>query len=78
MNKFKQTGAIKEVFCPEWLANTVVVKKKNEKWHVYVDFTDLNKASPKDSFPIPRIDQLVDATVGHSRMSFLDAFQRYH
>ena len=43
-----------------------------------VDFIDLNKACPKDPFPMPRIDQLVDATVGHSRMSFLDAFQGYH
>ena len=43
-----------------------------------VDFTDLNRAYPKDPFPMPRIDQLVDATVGHSRMSFLDAFQGYH
>ena len=43
-----------------------------------MDFTDLNKASPKDSFPIPRIDQLVDATIGHLRMSFLNAFQGYH
>ena len=43
-----------------------------------VDFTNLNKACPKDSFPMPRIDQLVDATVGHPQMSFLDAFQGYH
>ena len=78
VNKFKQAGAIKEVFYPEWLTNTVVVKKKNEKWHVYVDFTDLNKAWPKDLFPMPWIDQLVDATVGHPQMSFLDAFQWYH
>ena len=53
VNKLKQTGAIKEVFYPEWLANTVVVKKKNEKWRVCVDFTDLNKACPKDPFPMP-------------------------
>ena len=43
-----------------------------------VDFMDLNKACPKDPFPIPKINQLVDATVGHPRMSFLDAFQGYH
>ena len=43
-----------------------------------IDFTDLNKVCPKDSFPMPKIDQLVDATVGHPRMSFLDAFQGYH
>ena len=72
--KLKQAGAIKEVFYPEWLANTVVVKKKSGKWQVYVDFMDLNKACPKNPFPMPKIDQLVDITVGHPRMNFLDAF----
>ena len=76
--KLKQAGAIKEVFYPQWLANTVVVKKKTGKWRVCVDFTDLNKACPKDPFPMPRINQLVYATVGHPRMSFLDAFQGFH
>ena len=78
MTKLKHVGAIKEVFYLEWLANTVVVKKKNGKWRVCMDFTDLNKACPKDSFPMPRIDQLVDAIAGHPRISFLDAFQGYH
>ena len=76
--KLKQAGAIKEVFYPQWLVNTVVVKKKTGKWRVCVDFTDLNRACPKDPFPMPRIDQLGDATVGHPRMSFLDVFQGYH
>ena len=66
------------MFYPQWLANTVMVKNKTGKWRMCVDFTDLNRACPKDPFPIPRIDQLVDATVGHPRMSFLDAFQGYH
>ena len=66
------------MFYPQWLANTVMVKNKTGKWRMCVDFTDLNRACPKDPFPIPRIDQLVDATVGHPRMSFLDVFQRYH
>ena len=56
----------------------MVVKKKSRKWHVCVDFTDLNKAYSKDPVPMPRINQLVDTTVGHPRMSFLDAFQGYH
>ena len=56
----------------------MVVKKKTGKWQVYVDFIDLNRACPKDPFPMPRIDQLVDATVGHPWMNFLDAFQGYH
>ena len=74
VTRLKQAGVIKEDFYPEWLANTVVVKKKSGKWRVCIDFTDLNKASPKHPFPMPKIDQLVDATVGHPRMSFLDAF----
>ncbi|XP_075670500.1 uncharacterized protein LOC142640325 [Castanea sativa] len=74
VSKLKQAGVIKEIFYPEWLANTVVVKKKNGKWRVCVDFMDLNRACPKDPFPISRIDQLVDATVGYPQMSFLDAF----
>ena len=78
MTRLKQAGAIKKGFYPEWLANTVVVKKKSGKWRVCVDFTDLNEACPKDPFPMPKIDQLVDATVDHPRMSFLDAFQYYH
>ena len=78
MTRLKQAKAINEVFYPEWLTNTVMVKKKSGKWRVCVDFTDLNKACPKDPFPMPKIDKLVDATVGHPRMSFLDAFQGYH
>ena len=78
VTKLKQAWAIKKVFYPQWLANTVAVKKKTGKWRVCVDFTDLNKACSKDPFPMPRIDQLVDATVGHPWMSFLDAFQGYH
>ena len=56
VTKLKQAGAIKEVFYLEWLANMVVVKKKSGKWRVCVDFTDLNRACPKDPFPMPKID----------------------
>ena len=78
VKRLKEAMAIKEIFFLKWLANTVVVKKKNGKWRVCVDFTDLNRACPKDTFPMPKIDQLVDATYGHPRMRFLDAFQGYH
>ena len=54
--KLKRVGAIKEAFYLEWLANMMVVNKKNGKWQVCVDFTDLNEVYPKDPFPIPRID----------------------
>ena len=56
----------------------VVVQKKGGKWRVCVDYTDLNEACPKDSFPLPRIDQIVDVAVEHGILSFLDAFFGYH
>ena len=55
-----------------------MVKKANGKWRMCVDFTDLNKAYPKDSYPLPRIDQLVDSTEGHKLLSFMDAFLEYN
>lgn len=70
----KQAGAIREVFFSDWLSNIVVVKKKNGKWRVCVDFIDLNRACPKDPFPVLKIDKLVDVTCEHLKMSFLDAF----
>ena len=51
----------------------VMVKKVKEKWRICIDYTDLNKACPKDSFPLPRIDKLVDATTEHELLSFMDA-----
>jgi hypothetical protein len=69
---------IKEVHHPEWLANPVLVKKKNGKWRMCVDCTSLNKACPKVSFPLPRIDQIVDSTAGCETLSFLDAYSGYH
>ena len=71
-------GFVREVKYPEWLANVVAVPKKGGKWHVCVDYNDLNEACPKDSFSLPRIDQIVDATAGHDILSFLDAFSKYH
>ena len=63
---------------PEWLANVVLVKKANGKWRLCIDFTDINKACPKDSFRLPRIDLIVDATAGHELLSFMDAFSDYN
>ncbi|KAH7858121.1 hypothetical protein Vadar_020217 [Vaccinium darrowii] len=78
VDRLLEAKAIREVNYLELLSNTVVVKKKNGKRRVCVDFTSLNKACPKDSFPLPRIDQLIDATAGYKRMSFLDAYRGYH
>ena len=55
-----------------------MVKKANGKWRMCVDFTDLNRACPKDSFPLPRIDQLVDSTTRHKLLTFMDAFSGYN
>ena len=55
-----------------------MVKKANGKWRMCVDFTDLNQACLKDSFPLPRIDQLVDLTAGHKLLTFMDAFSGYN
>ena len=78
MKKLLEAGFIRKVKYLEWLANVVVVPKKEGKWRVCVDYTNLNGACPKDSFPLPRIDQIVDATSGHETLSFLDAFSGYH
>jgi len=71
-------GHIREIQHPEWLANVVLVKKANGKWRMCVDFTDLNKACPKDSYPFPSIDALVDSASGYKMLSFLDAFSGYN
>ena len=60
------------------MANVVLVKKSNEKWKMCVDFIDLNKAYLKDSFPLPRIDALVDSASGNELLSFMDAFSSYN
>ena len=69
---------IREVYYPDWLANVVMVKKANGKCRMCVDFMDLNKACPKDSYPLPRIDTLVDSTARHQLLSFMDAFSGYN
>jgi hypothetical protein len=78
VEKLLKAGFIWEVDYPEWLSNVVLVKKSNGKWRMCVDFTDLNKACPKDSFPLPRIDLLVDSTSRHKLLSFMDAFSGYN
>ena len=70
---FYQRGKV-----PLCSANVVVVPKKGSKWRVCVDYTDLNEACPKDSFPLSSIDQIVDASTGHGMLSSLYAFSRYH
>ena len=76
--KLVVVGHVREIQYPEWLANVVLVKKANEKWRMCVDFTYLNKACPKDSYPVPSINFLVDNASGYRLLSFLDAFSRYN
>ncbi|XP_055962316.1 uncharacterized protein LOC130015692 [Mercurialis annua] len=78
VEKLLKAGFIRKVDYPEWLANVVLIKKSNGRWRLCIDFTDLNNACPKDSFPLPNIDQLVDATCGFVVYAFLDASQGYH
>jgi hypothetical protein len=78
LRKLLEAGFIKEVFHSTWLANHVLVKKKNGKWRMCVDYTSLNKACPKVPFPLPRIDQIVDSTARCKLLCFLDAYSGYH
>jgi hypothetical protein len=78
VKRLLSVGVIREVKYPEWLANTVMVKKANGKWRMCINFTDLNKACPKDEFPLPRIDSLVDAAASSELMSLLDCYSGYH
>ena len=78
MDNLLEAGFIREIKYQEWLANVVVVPKKGGKRRVCVDYTDFKEACPKDSFSLPRIDKIVDASAGHGMLPFLDAFSGYH
>ncbi|CAL2230454.1 unnamed protein product [Prunus armeniaca] len=78
VEKLRAIGFIRDVVYLIWLANSVLMKKSSGVWRICQDYTDMNKACPKDNFPLPRIDQLVDATVGHELLSFMDAYFGYN
>jgi hypothetical protein len=73
-----EANFIEPIAYPTWLANVVMVQKKSGKWHMCIDFTSLNKACPKDNFPLPRIDKIVDSAAGCKVMSLLNCFSSYH
>jgi hypothetical protein len=75
--RLSSAGVIREVAYPEWLANTVMVKKSNGKWRICIDFTDLNKVCPKDDFSLPRLDSLMDVDATSKLMSLLDCYSGY-
>ncbi|KAL2251819.1 UNVERIFIED_CONTAM: Retrovirus-related Pol polyprotein from transposon opus [Sesamum indicum] len=78
VNKLLRAGYVSEVQYTDWLANVVLVPKPAGKWRMCTVFTDLNKACPKDPYPLPRIDVLVDLTTGYEVFSMMDAYQGYH
>jgi len=69
---------VKEAQYTTCLANVVVVKKSNEKWRMCTNYIDMKKACPKDAYPLPSIDRLVDGAAGHKILSFLDAYFGYN
>ncbi len=73
-----KAGFIKAVSQTDWVANIVPVPKKDRKVKMCIGFRDLNRACPKDYFPLPHIDVLVDNTVGNALMSFMDGFSGYN
>ncbi|KAL0344700.1 UNVERIFIED_CONTAM: Retrovirus-related Pol polyprotein from transposon [Sesamum radiatum] len=78
VSKLIAAGHIEEIQFPEWLSNVVLVPKPGGKWIMCIDFRDLNKACPKDFYPLPQIDELVDSTSGCELLSMMDASQGYH
>ena len=78
MEKLLKAKFIRPIQHPTWLANIVPVKKKNGQIHCCVDFRDLNRACPKDDFPIPDVDRMVDTPASHERFSFMDGFSGYN
>jgi hypothetical protein len=78
VHRLLEAKFIKPIAYPTWLANVVMVQKKNGKWRKCIDFTNLNKVCPKDNFPLPRIDKIVDSATGCEIMSLLDCFSGYH
>lgn len=78
MEKLLKTKFISDVHYPEWLVNVVMVPKSNGQWRMCIDFKDLNKAYPKDFFPLPKIDKMVDATARHELLTLMDAYSGYN
>jgi len=74
VQKLLEVSFIRECQYPEWISNVFLGKKPNGTWRMCVGFRNLNKACPKDSYPLPKIDKLVDATTRHALLSFMDAF----
>ena len=78
LQKLLDAGFVYLISNNEWVSPLVLVPKKNGKWRIYVDYRELNKATKKDHFPLPFIDQVLDGLVGKTFFSFLDGFSGYN
>jgi hypothetical protein len=78
VQRLLNAGFIREVVYAQCLSNVVMVKKKNKKWRMCTDFMNLNKCCPKDDFPLPRLDKIIDSVVASEMMALLDCFSGYH
>ena len=78
VDRLIRAGFVREVNYPAWVSNPVLVPKPDGRWRSCVDFTNLNEAYPRDSFPVPRIDQMVDAIAGHELLNLMDAYSGYN
>ncbi|GJY05981.1 reverse transcriptase domain-containing protein [Tanacetum coccineum] len=78
VSKLMTAGIMREVHYHDWLSNPVMVKKSDNSWRMCVDFKDLNKACPKDGYPLPKIDRKVESLCGFPFKCFLDAYKGYH
>lgn len=78
VHKLVEDNFVREVAYPKWLANLVFVKKSNGKYHMCIDFIDLNQTCPKDYYPLPDINKLIDAMASFEYLSSLDAMSSYH
>lgn len=77
-NRLLDAKFIKPVIFSTWIVNVVLLRKKNGKWRMCIDYSDLNKACPKDFYPFPNINQLIDTTAGHELLSFMNDFSGYN
>ena len=78
MDRLRENKFISESFYLDYLSNPALVKRFNGKWRVCMDFANLKKACPKDSFYLPKINQLVDAIAEHQLLSFMEAYSEYN
>ncbi|KAK1433246.1 hypothetical protein QVD17_10155 [Tagetes erecta] len=78
VRKLVEANILRPVQYQTWVANPVMVKKGDGSWRMCIDFKDLNNACPKDCYPLPDIDERVDAVAGFRFKCFLDAYKGYH